>query len=133
MSKVRAEWVVLMMTGPDFRLGDQHPAIALLRACPGKDEELHGRPFCGEAGSFLQVMMAEISKLCPQHFPSGERDDYTLLNAHHEARHAETSHKCQSRTEMGPLPGVRLGHGRWFDGCVPGDGVEAPVLGEAQG
>lgn len=68
--------------GADYRRGDQHPNIAIVGACPGAEEEREGRPFIGDAGTHLAVMVGIINGISPAKFPSATRDDYTLLNAH---------------------------------------------------
>lgn len=72
----------MCLAGPDYRLGDQHPEIALMGACPGAREEERGRPFIGDAGAHLAAMISIINTMSPAKFPSRDRDDYTLLNAH---------------------------------------------------
>jgi uracil-DNA glycosylase len=72
----------MCLAGPDYRLGDQHPEIALMGACPGAQEEEQGRPFIGDAGTHLAEMIRIINAISPAKFPSANRDDYTLLNAH---------------------------------------------------
>lgn len=72
----------MCLAGSDYRLGDQHPEIALMGACPGAQEEEQGRPFIGDAGTHLAAMIRIINAISPAKFPSEDRDDYTLLNAH---------------------------------------------------
>lgn len=72
----------MCVAGPDYRLGDQHPEIAIVGACPGAQEEEQGRPFIGDAGAHLAEMIRIINAISPAKFPSANRDDYTLLNAH---------------------------------------------------
>lgn len=66
----------------DFRTGDRWPNIFLVGACPGRDEEIDGRPFAGQAGRNLSGMMASLHVHRPDLFPSGVPDDYAMLNAH---------------------------------------------------
>lgn len=73
--------------GADYRRGDQHPNIAIVGACPGAVEEREGRPFIGDAGTHLTEMVRTINGISPTKFPSVRRDDYTLLNAHPQARY----------------------------------------------
>ena len=72
----------MCLAGPDYRLGDQYPEIALMGACPGAQEEEQGRPFIGDAGTHLTAMIRIINAISPAKFPSEHRDEYTLLNAH---------------------------------------------------
>jgi uracil-DNA glycosylase len=72
----------------DFRVGDVHRDIYLIGACPGKAEEENGRPFIGDAGENLQIMIESLHERDPGLFPTGNRDDYTMLNAHDLPRYA---------------------------------------------
>jgi len=72
----------MCQAGPDYRRGDELPHIAIIGACPGRQEEEAGRPFIGPTGANLAVMVGIINGLRADKFPSGFRDDYTLLNAH---------------------------------------------------
>jgi uracil-DNA glycosylase len=66
----------------DFRIGDVHPRVLLVGACPGRDEEELGRPFVGNAGGNLTVMLQRLHHCFPYIFPSELLDDYSLINAH---------------------------------------------------
>jgi uracil-DNA glycosylase len=66
----------------DFRIGDANPGVLLVGACPGQDEEENGRPFVGQAGQNLAVMLQRLHFLRPDIFPSERLDDYSLINAH---------------------------------------------------
>ena len=72
----------MCLAGPDYRRGDQHPEIAIVGSCPGAQEEERGRPFIGDAGTNLAEMIRVINSISSAKFPSANRDDYTLLNAH---------------------------------------------------
>lgn len=72
----------MCQAGPDYRQGDEHPHIAIIGACPGRQEEEAGRPFIGPTGANLALMVPIINGISPVKFPSANRDDYTLLNAH---------------------------------------------------
>lgn len=78
----------MCQAGPDYRRGDQHPQIAIIGACPGRREELEGRPFIGPTGANLALMMPIINGISPVKFHSANRDDYTLLNSHPLPRYA---------------------------------------------
>ena len=67
---------------PDFRIGDANPRVLLVGACPGRDEEENERPFCGQAGRNLTVMLRRLHVLRPDIFPSASLNDYSLINAH---------------------------------------------------
>ncbi len=71
-----------MTSKADFRRGDEFPSIVFVGACPGKQEELKGRPFAGAAGANLRIMLVTLNEKMPEHFPSSELEAYTLLNAH---------------------------------------------------
>lgn len=66
----------------EFRIGDVHPRVLLVGACPGEDEERNGRPFSGQAGQNLRIMLERLHVLHPEVFPSDRLDDYSLINAH---------------------------------------------------
>ncbi|MEO9465798.1 MULTISPECIES: uracil-DNA glycosylase family protein [Roseobacteraceae] len=66
----------------DVRISEINPRILLVGACPGRDEEIQGRPFAGQAGQNLNVMLQRLHTLHPDIFPSGRADDYSMLNAH---------------------------------------------------
>lgn len=66
----------------DIRISEINPRILLVGACPGRDEEIQGRPFAGQAGQNLNVMLQRLHALHPDIFPSGHADDYSMLNAH---------------------------------------------------
>ena len=66
----------------DFRIGDTNPKVLLVGACPGRDEEVCGRPFAGQAGRNLAIMLQRLHALRPDIFPSVRLDDYSLINAH---------------------------------------------------
>lgn len=66
----------------DFRIGDANPRVLLVGACPGRDEEENGRPFAGQAGQNLAIMLQRLHALRPDIFPSARLDDYSLINAH---------------------------------------------------
>ena len=70
------------MPTPDFKVGDGNPRVLLVGACPGADEEKNGRPFAGQAGKNLVVMLQRLHVLRPDVFPSDSLDDYSLINAH---------------------------------------------------
>ncbi len=78
--------------GADYRRGNDHPTIAIVGACPGADEEREGRPFIGDAGRHLAEMVRIINGISPAKSPSVRRDDYTLLNAHPQARYQIRGH-----------------------------------------
>jgi uracil-DNA glycosylase len=59
-----------------------YPRVLLVGACPGADEEKHGRPFVGNSGQNLAVMLQRLHVLRPDIFPSERLDDYSLINAH---------------------------------------------------
>lgn len=79
----------MCQAGPDYRRGNQHPGIAIVGACPGAREETENRPFIGPAGANLAMMVSIINGISPAKFPSVNRDDYTLLNAHPLPRYAD--------------------------------------------
>lgn len=66
----------------DFRRGDVHPSTVFMGACPGRQEEIDGRPFAGSAGANLRIMLETLSAEMVEHFPSSVMEDYSLLNAH---------------------------------------------------
>ena len=66
----------------DIRVGDLHRRVLLVGACPGRDEEANGRPFSGEAGQNLNIMLQRLHALHPNIFPTGRADDYSMVNAH---------------------------------------------------
>jgi len=66
----------------DFRIGDANHRVLLVGACPGREEEENGRPFAGQAGQNLSVMLQRLHVLLPNIFASERLDDYSLINAH---------------------------------------------------
>lgn len=89
----------MCQAGPDYRLGDHHPQIAIIGSCPGMREEEQDRPFVGPAGANLAVMVSIINGISPAKFPSVNRDDYTLLNAHSQPRYNVRGQRPRVRTE----------------------------------
>lgn len=67
---------------PDFRIGDVHLRLLFVGACPGAAEEENSRPFAGQAGQNLAVMLQRLHNLRQDVFPSERLDDYSLINAH---------------------------------------------------
>ena len=72
----------MCITAADFRAGDACPEVVLVGACPGRDEEEMGRPFAGQAGGNLSVMLQRLVVYQPDVFPSVQLDDYSMINAH---------------------------------------------------
>ena len=66
----------------DFRNGDANHRVLFVGACPGREEEEEGRPFVGQAGQNLTVMLQRLHALHPGIFPTERLDDYSLINAH---------------------------------------------------
>lgn len=66
----------------DFRIGDANRRVLLVGACPGHDEEVAGRPFAGQSGQNLTVMLQRLHVLRPDIFPTDRLNDYSLINAH---------------------------------------------------
>lgn len=66
----------------DFRIGNANHRVLLVGACPGREEEENGRPFVGQAGQNLSVMLQRLHVLIPDIFTSERLDDYSLINAH---------------------------------------------------
>ncbi len=73
----------------DFRFVDVHPRVLLVGACPGREEERDGRPFAGQSGQNLEIMLRRLQVLHPQVFPSPRLDAYSLVNAHSLPRYPE--------------------------------------------
>lgn len=72
----------MCITTADFRAGDACRQVLLVGACPGREEEENGRPFAGQAGENLGVMLQRLRALRPEVFRSSRLDDYSLINAH---------------------------------------------------
>ena len=66
----------------DIRVGDENPGVLLVGACPGRDEEEQNRPFAGQAGRNLDIMLQRLHTLHPDIFASERADDYSMINAH---------------------------------------------------
>ncbi|MEN8658523.1 MAG: uracil-DNA glycosylase family protein, partial [Marivita sp.] len=73
----------------DFRFVDVHPRVLLVGACPGREEERDGRPFAGQSGQNLEIMLRCLQVLHPLVFPSLQLDAYSLVNAHSLPRYPE--------------------------------------------
>lgn len=65
-----------------FRKGNRYAHLFLIGACPGREEPENGRPFAGASGEALAELVVLLHARDPGHFPSGQCDDYSLLNAH---------------------------------------------------
>ncbi len=72
----------------EFRLGRDRRNILLVGACPGRIEANKGRPFAGESGQNLRVMIESLHAHCPELFLSANPDDCSMLNAHSLPRYA---------------------------------------------
>lgn len=105
-------------TSVDFRLGNSHPRIVLLGACPGQVEHDTNprRPFAGQSGQNLRLLLAVLgqiteahpSGLQSRHFPSANPDDYTLMNSHPVPKwKAQNGRTVPKMSEVGELPNIR--------------------------
>lgn len=54
-----------------FGFGDPNAEVVLIGEAPGKQEDIHGRPFIGAAGKFLDVMLESVQM---------DRDDVYITN-----------------------------------------------------
>lgn len=75
------------MPNMNLLVGNRHPTRIIVGYCPGRQEEADGRPFAGSAGTYLDTVLLNLSQRFAPYFPSGTRDDYTLLNAHPQPRY----------------------------------------------
>jgi len=78
----------LSMSTADYHRGITYSHIAIMGACPGRQEERESRPFSGRTGTQLKNM---LSLLPCNIFPSGELIEFTLMNSHDKPMYKPSS------------------------------------------